>query len=56
VTAACTNNGKTEKNLCSAAIQPYLTCAPNNAKNLVCTETIPGCFKMRTKFADFTGT
>jgi hypothetical protein len=56
VTAACTNNGKTEKNLCPAAIQPYLTCAPNNARNLVCTETIPGCFKMRTKFADFTGT
>jgi hypothetical protein len=48
VTAACTNNGKTEKNLCPAAIQPYATCGVDNAKNLVCTETIPGYFKMRT--------
>jgi FtsP/CotA-like multicopper oxidase with cupredoxin domain len=55
VTAACTNNGKTEKNLCPTAIQPYVTCGTNNAKNLVCTETIPGYFKMRSKFADFTG-
>ena len=55
VTAACTNNGKTEKNLCPAAIQPYVTCGVDNAKHLVCTETIPGYFKMRSKFADFTG-
>jgi hypothetical protein len=42
----------TEKNLCPTAIQPYVTCDTATAK---CTETIPGYFKMRTKFTDFTG-
>ena len=42
----------TEKNLYPTAIQPYVTCDTTTAK---CTETIPGYFKMRTKFTDFTG-
>jgi len=50
VTAAC------KKNLCPAAIQWYVTCRPDKDNNLVCTETIPGYLKMRSKFADFTGT
>jgi hypothetical protein len=35
---------------CPAAIQQYTTCANNS-----CTVTIPGYFKMRTRFVDFPG-
>ena len=58
VTDACTSNGNTNKSLCPAAIQPYVDdCpAPRGGGPQVCTVTIPGYFKMRTKFADFPGT
>ena len=35
---------------CPAAIQQYTTCTGGT-----CTVKIPGYFKMRTRFADFTG-
>jgi hypothetical protein len=57
VTAACTRDGKTEPALCPPAIQPYVdTCPPpqTGAPN-ACTLTMPGYFRMRTRFADFTG-
>jgi len=49
---------------CPPAIQPYVQC-PNPpqqypagapyASKTICTEVIPGWFKMRTRFVDFTG-
>jgi FtsP/CotA-like multicopper oxidase with cupredoxin domain len=40
----------TALNNCPAAIQPYTTCT-----SAQCTVTIPGRFKMRTRFVDYTG-
>ncbi len=38
---------------CPAELQPYTTCT--TGKTPTCTETIPGWFKMRSRFVDFTG-
>jgi FtsP/CotA-like multicopper oxidase with cupredoxin domain len=38
---------------CPAPIQPYVTC---DKDMMMCTETVPGHFKMRSRFVDFTGT
>ena len=61
VTAACTPPGSTTPDIksCPAALQPMvaqglLGCATNSGKT-TCTVTIPGYFKMRTRFVDFTG-
>ncbi len=41
---------------CPANLQPYTTCTPAaGGKAAKCTEYIPGYFKMRTRFVDFTG-
>lgn len=57
VTAQCTSNGTIDPKSCPAAIQSYVTCATDNSgKFTSCTETIPGYFKMRSRFVDFTGT
>ncbi|HEV8239702.1 MAG TPA: multicopper oxidase domain-containing protein [Thermoanaerobaculia bacterium] len=37
---------------CEPKLQPYITC---NAARGTCTEYIPGWFKLRTRFVDFTG-
>jgi hypothetical protein len=42
-------------NKCPPAIQPYVQCSTRNGTT-TCTETIPGYFKMRSRFVDFTGT
>ena len=57
VTATCTRDGKTEPALCPPAIRPYVdTCPPpQTGAPKACTLTIPGYFRMRTRFADFTG-
>jgi len=39
---------------CPPQIQPYTTCATQNGVSS-CRLTIPGYFKMRTRFVDFTG-
>jgi hypothetical protein len=31
-------------------------CKAGNDQKITCTETIPGYFKMRSRFVDFTGT
>jgi len=49
VTAQC--NG----NKCPPAIQPYVQCTTKDGTT-TCIETIPGYFKMRSRFVDFTGT
>ena len=41
---------------CPAAIQPYVQCKPSQDQQTTCTVTIPGYFKMRSRFVDFTGT
>jgi FtsP/CotA-like multicopper oxidase with cupredoxin domain len=51
VTSLC-SDGKVEN--CPLAIQPYVQCSTSNGKT-TCTETIPGYFKMRSRFVDFTG-
>ncbi len=41
---------------CPEQLQPYTTCTPAAGTRVAkCTETIPGWFKMRTRFVDFTG-
>ena len=47
-TATCTT-----KAACPPPIQQYVSCSTGNQPQ--CTETIPGYFKMRTRFVDFTG-
>jgi FtsP/CotA-like multicopper oxidase with cupredoxin domain len=49
VTTQCNHNK------CPAAIQPYVQCTTKNGTT-ICIETIPGYFKMRSRFIDFTGT
>ena len=49
ITKKCTD--PTNVTTCPAQLQPYTQCTPNGA----CTEYIPGWFKMRTRFADYTG-
>jgi FtsP/CotA-like multicopper oxidase with cupredoxin domain len=56
VTAQCTSGGKIDNTSCPSAIQPYTQCAADNTGKITCTETIPGYFKMRSRFVDFTGT
>lgn len=55
VTAQCTSNGAIDLKNCPSAIQPYVACATRSGKT-TCTETVPGHFKMRSRFVDFTGT
>ena len=43
-------------NQCPAAIRPYVQCKTAKDQTITCTETIPGYFKMRSRFVDFTGT
>jgi L-ascorbate oxidase len=47
-------------NRCPQQIQPYVQCSTDQAGDgkwvTSCTETIPGYFKMRSRFVDFTGT
>jgi len=53
ITTQCTNPMKVDT--CSPKqVQPYTQCS-NATGSWICTETIPGWFKMRTRFADFTG-
>jgi FtsP/CotA-like multicopper oxidase with cupredoxin domain len=41
---------------CPKALQPYTTCtAATLTKAALCTETIPGWFRMRSRFVDFIG-
>jgi FtsP/CotA-like multicopper oxidase with cupredoxin domain len=54
VTTPCTSGGKTDLTLCPAAIQPYTTCSTSTS-GTTCTETVPGSFKSRSRFVDFTG-
>lgn len=48
ITSQCTDPNN--KNSCPAKLQPYTACAGGT-----CTETIPGWFRMRSRFVDFTG-
>lgn len=43
----------TTKDQCPAALQPYISC--DSTQTPPCTLTIPGYFKMRTRFVDYTG-
>ena len=48
ITQRCTDPKKVQT--CPVQLQPYTQCTAGT-----CTEYIPGWFKMRTRFADFTG-
>jgi len=48
ITSQCTDPNKVTS--CPAKLQPYTACAQGT-----CTETIPGWFRMRSRFVDFTG-
>jgi FtsP/CotA-like multicopper oxidase with cupredoxin domain len=52
VTTECNHDA----NQCPAAIRPYVQCKTGRDQKITCTETIPGYFKMRSRFVDFTGT
>lgn len=52
ITGDCTNANKVDT--CPAKLQPYTQCSSAGGTP-VCTEYIPGWFRMRTRFADFTG-
>ncbi len=52
ITKRC--NDPTNADTCPAQLRPYTQCSTATGKP-VCTEYIPGWFKMRTRFADFTG-
>ena len=43
----------TERDKCPSQLQPYIKCTQGNSPP--CTEFIPGWFKMRSSFVDFTG-
>lgn len=56
ITSKCTNpNDPADVKLeyCPAKLKPYTKCSA--APGASCTETIPGWFKMRTRFVDYTG-
>jgi FtsP/CotA-like multicopper oxidase with cupredoxin domain len=48
ITSQCSNSNDVKT--CPKKLQPYTACAQGT-----CTETIPGWFKMRSRFVDFTG-
>lgn len=48
ITSQCSDPTKVAS--CPAKLQPYTACAGGT-----CTETIPGWFRMRSRFVDFTG-
>jgi len=50
VTAKCTQSGQVKKDFCPANLQSHIECTSS-----ACTEFIPGYFKMRSRFVDFTG-
>jgi FtsP/CotA-like multicopper oxidase with cupredoxin domain len=52
VTTTCQSDVKQ----CPAAIQSYVQCKADQNKKIQCLVTIPGYFKMRSRFVDFTGT
>lgn len=54
LTSQCTANGKIALGNCPAQLQAYTQCTPTDNPTS-CTEFIPGWFKMRTRFVDFTG-
>jgi FtsP/CotA-like multicopper oxidase with cupredoxin domain len=47
ITSQCTNSNDVKT--CPKKLQPYTVCSGT------CTETIPGWFRMRSRFVDFTG-
>ncbi len=51
ISASCGGTGKGTLAACPAPLQPYTACTTAG----VCTETIPGWFRMRSRFVDFTG-
>lgn len=50
VTSKCTQSGQVKKEFCPAKLQDHIECT-----DTACTEFIPGYFKMRSRFVDFTG-
>jgi FtsP/CotA-like multicopper oxidase with cupredoxin domain len=52
VTTTCQSDVKQ----CPAAIQSYVQCKADQNKKIQCLVTIPGYFKMRSRFVDFTST
>ncbi|HWZ46071.1 MAG TPA: multicopper oxidase domain-containing protein [Candidatus Saccharimonadales bacterium] len=56
LTTRCTKNGKVSIDNCPKQLQPYTQCAAASGGNPAkCTEYIPGYFKMRSRFVDYTG-
>jgi L-ascorbate oxidase len=54
ITTQCQKTGDTLSVAnCPTALQPYTACV--NGSKPKCTETIPGWFRMRTRFVDYTG-
>ena len=52
---AC-GHDQTALSYCPAALQPFTACSTNSTTNVTtCTQTIPGYFKMRSRFVDFVG-
>ena len=55
VTANCQSADRRRRQCSRRRLQPYTTVRPTTTNVTTCTQTIPGYFKMRSRFVDFTG-